>query len=494
MDEFEQLIPNKLTIGIQGRLSIRILLKDLKTAMMKLFSIVVSSFAVLGVLLLATCGGKATDPKPEPPAPTFATITVNTASVKQEMVGFGGALTWYSNWVTSSSKKTEMANLMFTDLGIDIIRFKNWYYPDSYPTDKTTTTMSDDNSKALWDVTNELYQLAKDRNPNVKILLSSWGPPAYLKSNGSTRQGTLKKDAGVFMYDAFADYWVDVLDHVPFNPDYISIQNEPTFVTAGWTTCEWATVQSTSLPDYNIAFNKVYDKIKNRTLPPAMIGPESQDVSTFVSFANILKTNANCPVLAYHPYNINSGTASSAINSSLQSIGSIAEKPNFLTEFSDNLNWFNTALFIHRSLVYANSSAYIYWKLAWSTPTTGEDAGMISVTSGGNYTVTPYYHLIKHFSKNIDAGYHRVDATSSNAALYTSAFTSPDGKKVTVIIINSGATSNSIKTTITGKTIGSINIVQSKESSYYKTVALASLDDEIALPAQSITTIVYTLP
>ena len=73
-------------------------------------------------------------------------------------------------------------------------------------------------------------------------------------------------------------------------------------------------------------------------------------------------------MFGYHPYDINSNTPASQIKSSLQSIANYNTKPNIMTEYSDNLSWFNTALFIHNTLVYANSSGYIYWKLVWAQP------------------------------------------------------------------------------------------------------------------------------
>jgi len=410
------------------------------------------------------------------------------------MIGFGGALTWYSNFVTGNNKVNDIADLMFTDLGIDIIRFKNWYYPDNYPTDKTTTTMSADGSNAAWTATNTLYNLAKQRNPNIKILFSSWGPPASLKDNGKLPEGTLKKDnSGLFMYDGFAQYWSDVLDHVPFNPDYISIQNEPTFVNAGWTTCQWSNIETTSLPSYNTAFNKVYDKIKTRAYVPVMAGPESANIPAFVTFANDLQNNANCGIYAFHPYDVSSSTVGSTINSSLQSVGNFSTKPSLMTEFSDNLDWFNTALFIQRALQYANISGYVYWKLTWNTPTSGTDAGMISVASASStsaYTVTPFYYLIKHFSKYVDAGHHRIDASSSNASLFTTAFVNPNSTQLTIVVVNNGAQTQ-VDFSATGKTIGSMSAYQSiSGSTYYQTVAIASPTQVITIPAQSITTVV----
>lgn len=467
----------------------------MKQSMKENWMIGTSVMILTSCLLISSCGGDSgEDPEPEPPVSKATAITLDPTVTHQEMVGFGGALTWYSTWMTSSVNKTQMADLIFKDLGIDIIRFKNWYYPDDYPTVKTTTAMGDDGSKAHWDATNELYTLAKARNSNVKILFSSWGPPQSLKSNNSTRLGTLDKDVnGDFMYDDFATYWADVFDNLPFNPDYLSIQNEPTFLNSGWTTCQWAAAETSALPDYNIAFDKVWNKIKDRTNPPVMIGPESQDVPTFAAFANVLKNKAHCGFYAYHPYNINSGTTADAISQSLSSIGSFTTKPNIMTEFSDNLNWFNTATFIQTALTKANSSGYIYWKLVWATPTSGTDAGLVSVTNSGTYTVTPFYYLIKHFSKHIDAGYTRIDAKTSQTNLLISGFKNVAGNKITLIIVNKASTAATIDPTITGKTVTAIEGYQSKENSYYKTMDGLSADKDIELMGSSITTLVFTV-
>ncbi|MBN8576297.1 MAG: hypothetical protein J0L66_05110 [Cytophagales bacterium] len=459
--------------------------------------------AIIIALMVACNGGQpTTEITPPTPVSDSISVTLNLSVKKQEMIGFGGALTWYSNWLTTHSKVTEMADLMFSDLGIDIVRFKTWYYPDNYPTNKLVSNMSsngdNDYAKAHWDATNQLHQLAKARNPNIKVLLCSWGPPASLKDNGKLQEGALKKDANGFMYNEFADYWDDILDYTPFNPDYISIQNEPTFTTAGWTTSKWSISETSLLPGYNTAFTKVFDKIKNRAHVPVMVGPESQDIPTFTPFVNVLKDNPNCPVFAWHPYNVNSTTTASAITASLKSVGSFSTKPNMMTEFSDNLGWYNTALFIQESLIHANTSAYIYWKLMWATPSSGEDAGMISTGSSPTspYQVTPYYYLIKHFSKNIDAGYHRVETTTATipaSNLVTSAFVSPDEKKVTVIVVNNGTTPAKVHFQITGKTAKGISIVQSKEDSYYKTINTSSPTKSISLAAKTITTVVLDI-
>jgi glucuronoarabinoxylan endo-1,4-beta-xylanase len=445
------------------------------------------------ILFAISCSSDNSEPTPISNDPDAIKVVVDTGTTFQEMIGFGGALTWYSPLLTGSSSKNQIADLIFTDLGIDIIRFKNWYYPDNYPSVTSTSVMTDDNSKVHWDATNELYTLAKVKVPDVKILLSSWGPPANLKSNASTREGTLKRDgSNNFMYDEFAQYWEDALDHIPFTPEYLSIQNEPTFINSGWTTCKWSASETTDLPSYVTAFDRVHDKIKTRINSPILIGPESQDIPTYASFANLLKTRDYCGALAYHPYNINSSNSTNV--SGLQSIAQTSIKKNMMTEFSDNLDWFNTGLFIQSSLTEANTSAYIYWKLIWAEPSSGsENAAMVSITNAGQYTVTPFYYLIKHFAKNIDAGYTRISTKTNDSNLSTSGFTSPDKSKITVIIINRASSSKQIQFDIPGKTVSSFTAVQSKESSYYKNIEITDFAKPITLQAKSITTIVIPI-
>lgn len=471
---------------------------------MKFTSVIVRAcFFVVSAMLFSCRSETPEDETTEPdPVSDSVTITVKTADKRQEMIGFGGALTWYSNWLTTNSKANEMADLMFTDLGLDIVRFKTWYYPDNYPANKGVDNMSNsgdnDYAKGHWDATNQLYQMAKDRDPKIKILLCSWGPPVSLKDNNRLREGTLKKGTGGFMYDEFAEYWNDVLEYTPFTPNYISIQNEPTYVNSNWTSCRWAITETSTLPGYNTALNKVFDKIKSRTPLPLIIGPESQDMQTFTSFVNVLKDNPNCPVVAWHPYNVNSTTSAATIASSLKDLGGLSSKPSMMTEFSDNLSWFNTALFMQEALTEANTSAYIYWKLFWATPASGEDAGMISAGSTQNspYQVTPYYHLIKHFSKNIDAGYFRVEtATSTKPAsdLFTSAFVSPDAKKVTVIVVNNATTAANVNIAVDGKTTTGMTVTQSKEGSYYTSIPVTSVTNALSVPGKSITTAVLDI-
>ena len=259
----------------------------MKRSMLQSFPTKLTKYFLISALVFGmSCSDDEPDPNggnptPDPdPTDNSIKITVDPSTTYQEMVGFGGALTWYCDRVTSSAKKNEILDKMVNDLGADIIRLKNWYYPANYPTNKTPDQMEVSWFKQSFDATNELYDLIKTRNSNTQVLLSSWGPPSVLKDNNNLNEGTLKKEGGKFVYDQFATYWEDILDHISFTPDYLSMQNEPNYTNPGWETCMWSSSETATLPGYANAIDTLYQRIKDRTDLPVIIGPESANLSS----------------------------------------------------------------------------------------------------------------------------------------------------------------------------------------------------------------------
>lgn len=450
--------------------------------------------AIIMVGLLYSCTDDENEPIIEPnPVPDGESLVVKPTIQYQEMIGFGGALTWYSDRVYNSSKKEEIYQLIFEELGMDMLRLKNWYYPLDYPQNKSPETMLTSGDKTMFEATNEFYNKAKEYNPDIKVLLSSWGPPPGLKSNDHLREGTLKQDENGFMYDEFAQYWVDILDYNAFSPDFISIQNEPSYINPGWTTCQWRPNETQSLAGYEEAFDSVYARIKDRPDAPVMIGPESANSSAFKDFAPVVKDKDYCPLYAWHPYSFNESTSMSSIENTLKSMfSSFDNKPNIMSEYS-TLSWFKTARFIQQTLKHANSSAYIYWELVWGN-VSNKDQAMIYVDNSGNYTVNPFYYLIKHYSKFIDAGYTRIDVTATQSTMEITAYLNPAGDQLTLIAINSAGTmSKEFVVEVEGYEITLSNGFQSKVGNYYNDISEMEFDRSILFPGSSITTLVFNL-
>lgn len=430
------------------------------------------------------------------PAPVTSTITPSSSF--QDMVGFGGALTWYADRVISSASKNTICDLMFTDLGLDILRLKNWYYPVNYPTNKSTATMDPAHFKNSFDITNELHTLAKARNSNIDVLLCSWSPPKALKSNNALPEGTLKQNSGQFMYKEMAQYWVDILDNISFVPEYISIQNEPGYVNAGWETCEWRPTESGGLPGFDIALDSVYNRIKDRPNVPKILGPEPENLgaalwngslNTFREFSTPIKNKPYLYGYNYHLYNYAGGAGSIAASNLNIIRDEFGNHPNFMTEFSsENYNWIDVARMVHANLVEANTSAYIYWELIWdyASPST-----MIGMDVAGNYIVKDNYYAIKHFAKYIDKGYTRIAASGSNATLNLTAFRNPAGNQITVVAINNHTSIQPLTLSLSGgASVLNAQAYQSVAGNYWQNLGAVNLATVQNLPGKSLTTFV----
>lgn len=469
----------------------------MSNTMKTLLNIVLCSTILIGLIVACSDSNPASPegdteipPVEDPIVEPDATTIVDVNETYQTMIGFGGALTWNSVRIINSSKKDELIDLIAEDLGMDILRLKNWYYPVGYPENKEPNQMVIDWHKPLFDATNELYDLVIGKSPEIKVLFSSWGPINTLKSNDRLFRGTLKKQGGEFMYDEYAAYWEDVFDHITFMPDYLSIQNEPTWV-ADWETCEWRPAETEEFPSYEIAFNMVAENLNKLENPPIMVGPESANLSFegFDAFALELQDNPNLDIYGYHPYNFNNDTPLSDMKALLSQMGqNFSDKPNMMTEY-DGLDWMKTAQFINLTMREANTAAYIYWKLVWDAES---EESMIMIDDSGNYELTKFYYLMKHYAKFVDEGYLRVDVSSDNSELDQVAFLSPDGDLLTVISVNPTTSDIAVEYSVSGREVGSGMAYQSLEEDPYRVIDGFN-NDIFSLKSQSVTTVVLEL-
>ncbi|MEX0322698.1 MAG: hypothetical protein AB3N63_11100 [Puniceicoccaceae bacterium] len=436
------------------------------------------------------------------PAQSPVTATLDPSTHHQTMVGFGGALTWYSNWVFHGSNADAINQLMFEDLGLDIVRFQNWYFPDDYPNNKDVAGMPDESH---WDGTTDFYESAMSYNPDIKVLLSSWGPPATLKSNDDSRNGgTLKKVEGEFVYDQYAQYWVDTLDRLEFVPDYLSIQNEPGY-TASWTSCVWRPTETEDFAGYDKAIDAVYDVIKDRPEQPLLIGAEVENIGNtqwdnslniFREFTTPLKSRDHVVGYAYHLYNIWRIDKIDTVIPQMHIIrDEFSEKPSFMTEYSREFaGWLETSRIIQNSLIEANTSAYFHWKLAWIAADNPEqESTMISVNWAGDYAIHENYYAIKHFSKFMDAGYIRVGMSGSDSTLRISAFIRPDGRNLVIHALNAATGERSVDWNLATSDVASVMAVRSTEGSLFTDIGSQDLSQQHNLPAESLTTYVIDL-
>lgn len=465
-------------------------------------------FPVLGALLggalaVGACG-QAEDP-------TNVSVTIDATVSHQTLEGFGAATAYLPDLL--SARTDDIFQVLFVDSGLDILRLGNWYQNQS-SIDATPDTPFSDSAQV------QIVQKAAAARGGTppKILMSAWTPPAYLKSNGVTRPpwgeagqtfpaGTLIQSGGAYAYGEYADWWVRALQAYAAQgvvPDYVSIQNEPDFFTRYWETClfgasEGASIEGIPVAGYGQALNAVYHAIQSSDLasPPVLLGPETTGflggvVQRYTDGVDLAQLGG----IAHHLYGSTEDNPNPDwFNGSMRAVGAAATEvglPTFMTEYSPNTpTLFDTAWLMSNALTVENVSAYIYWELVWSPmPPTGL-VTIESPSADSTYTINDTYYALKHFARWTDPGWVRVDATSSVAAVRISAFVSPDGGSLTLVLLNTGGKDHVVAVSLGGFAYGSQAVYRTSGDSERTAPVAPDSEGNILLPPRSIATVTY---
>jgi glucuronoarabinoxylan endo-1,4-beta-xylanase len=413
---------------------------------------------------------------------------VNIRETHQTMEGFGASIAWYAGWLTAHPNKDDIYYYIFDELGLDILRLRNEYRnnPVNFAPDCA-------------EIVGAMYDYSEY---TPKILISSWSPPADLKSNNSTEGGgTLKKENDEYVYGAFAQYWVDALaayKSIDIEPSFISIQNEPAY-TADWESCILRPVETATEAGYGKALDSVYQAFQQLEFPPKILAPEDQGIgyNSFQTYVNNLNRD-HCDGYAYHLYNGGDGNVHpDAFNTNLASIAnSYSDKPIFQTEY-DYGDWFNTAWLMHDCLVNGNVSAYLYWPLVWAW----ESSGLVQMENPWNqgswtteegYLVSQTYWAFRQYSKFINAGWKRVSTEVDSSIIRMSAYVSPEVDSLTIVILNTGSEDKNFTIDIIDFSITDGQIVRTSETEQGEIIGNYTGLTGLSLPGRSITSIQMT--
>ena len=418
------------------------------------------------------------------PAEPTAKSQIDINKRYQKIEGFGASGAFRTMEFVSNKHKAELYKLLFKDLGIDIFRIRNTY---------------DINSNDFRD-TAEIVKGGKAAlGGNLKILISSWSPPAYLKSNGSTIGGTLAKKDGKYVYDEFAQWWLDSLlayKKAGVKADYITMQNEPDF-EAKYDACIFSPSSDTNMAAYDAAAEAVWQKLNTKmgSSMPKMLDPETMGFSNAPGYIEKLNSSHTYGY-AHHLYDCSGcGSAPDRLIPKMVSFTKFnsqhGDKPLFQTEYEFEPNsWtgaMNTAILMHNSLTIEQAASYLYWDLFWSP-----GSGMVSLDDANSYTIKPVYYAFKQFSAFTDPGWQRVDAATENTGLRMSAYISQDNKKLTAVIINTADIDIALDCSFKGFSASKGEIYRSSQTEKCVNVGIYKENEPLKLPANSITTLVLS--
>ena len=406
-------------------------------------------------------------------APTVSsTAAFSFTTANQTILGFGGAEAFYGSYLDNHPNESQIMTALFDPvqgLGITFLRLQNNYY--NYST--SNPSFDPDNIK-LFTAT----QAALGSAPSV--LLSSWTPPASLKSNASidgctqTTNGNCSGGFGTlaqvpggsgYNYAGFGQFWLSSLQAYAAQglvPNYISIQNEPDYAPS-YVGCLFNPTEApvttygttTSYASYGKAFDAVYQAINGGSLTsiPKMIGPEAFTVANAPSLLTEAPPSEIAAV-AHHLYGVSSTNGNPQGNIVPEQALAAADPTQlkFETEYYQ-VPAFDNAVQIHQALTVANDNVYLYWGLTWpsvlSNGISTDQAGLLYIDNPfapstwaypNGWTYNDAYYVMKGYSYFIRPGYIRYNASVTNADEDVSVYQSPDQTRTVIVLLNTSTT------------------------------------------------------
>jgi glucosylceramidase len=388
------------------------------------------------------------------------TLTMDTTDIKQEIEGFGAALTGSSAYLMKNmtdAARQKLLKDLFTDAGIDMkymrlcigtsdFSMDNYTYcDDCSPTDLSNFGIPDIDRRDLLPVLKEILAL----QPHMRLLSSPWSAPAWMKDNNDLYGGYFKTDQAV--YNALAQYFVKYVQAFAaegITIDAITLQNEPEH-------------QINTYPTMFMARGQQRDVVRD------YLGPqfEAAGITTQIQiwdhnfdayqYPLTILNDANAKRyvggVAWHGY----GGRPSLI---ARITSAHPDVPIYFTEQSGG-GW-NTDDPIGNMLYYMKdfivptinqgSRNFLMWNLALDASGGPKVEGLggcadcrgVVTISGNGYSRNEEYYLLGHFSKFVKTGAYRIGYTLSSTKpnnMDFSTFLNPDGSKVIVAFNQSGA-------------------------------------------------------
>ena len=319
------------------------------------------------------------------------TCTVNAAATNQKIDGFGAGVVFLNNGIErlTDAQMDLLYGTTDTQAGLTLLRVR--IAPDG-------------------DNTNNLLDAQKAHARGARILATPWTPPAAMKDNNSTIQGSLLPS----QYGAFVTYLNNYASYMAANNAplaVISLQNEPDWA-ATYESCLWTAEQfRTFCRDFAGAI----------TVPVMM--PESLNFSPALSdpTVNDLVAVGHIDYVGGHLYGATIRDYPLARSRGL---------PLWMTEFLLNDQTIESAVATGRQisdcLSVGNMSAYIWWKCI------GDANGLLNAAG----VPQPRSCVMAQFSRFVRPGDFRVDVPANSGPLGITAFKDAPSGRFAIVAVN----------------------------------------------------------
>jgi len=380
-------------------------------------------------------------------ANTYPFVDVDSTQTFQTVDGFGFTLTGGSAYVINQmdaiSKAALLKELFGSDslsIGISYLRLSigssdlnaSVFSYDDMPSGQTDTGLT---HFSLAADTSDLIPILKQIvaiNQSIKIIAAPWSPPVWMKDNNNSVAGSLLPA----YYNVYAQYFVKYIQQMKLNGitiDAITPQNEP--------------LNPNNNPSMVMQATDEASFIKNN------LGPAFQSAGIT---AKIIVYDHNCDRPDYPETVLSDAAANVFVNGSAfhlyaGDISALSQVHNlypnkqlYFTEqytastgnFAGDLQWHIQNVIIGSMRNWSRNA--LEWNLANDASFGPHTPGGCTTCKGGltisgsSITRNVGYYIVAHASKFVPAGSVRISSTITSV-LQTTAFLTPDGKKVLIV-------------------------------------------------------------
>jgi glucosylceramidase len=382
---------------------------------------------------------------------TMPTVTVDTGTLCQSMVGFGAAFTETSVWNLTqmgAEKTKEILNAYFNPYTGSGYTFTRTHINscDFCIANYCYDTVAGDYTLDHFDISHELkWMIPRIKEaaavPGSDFILfgSPWAPPAWMKTTNQMLHGGELKPA---CYAAWALYFVKYIQEMEKNgvPIWgVTIQNEPEYSPDFWEGCRYT-------PEQERDFLKNYlgpaFKQHNRDEKIMVFDHNKDHVAVWAS--TIMGDTAAAKYAwgtAYHWYTGDQFDNLAAAHTAAPAKQLIGTECSLYD--SDFRQYSGGERMAHGMIGDINnwSAGYQTWNLVCDVTNLGpSDAGtkcpspiMVNVSTK-SVEYEPDYYYMTHFSRYVRPGAVRLKSSSDNANIETVSFKNTNGSIVTLVL------------------------------------------------------------
>jgi len=379
-------------------------------------------------------------------------ITIDPNTSYQNILGVGASFTdssaYLINSVLSPADRDALMERLFSQdngIGISFIRnpmgssdfSRTFYSYDDQATGQTDEDLSDFSiDHDLIDII-PLVKQAQALNPNLKVMMSPWSPPAWMKTSGSMVGGSLKST----YFDQYAQYFVKTIQAYQaqgIDLFAITVQNEPLYVPKNY-------AGSGMSPDQQASFikNALKPAFKAAGIDTLILAYDHNWDRKDYPLTVLEKAGDDVDGVAWHVYGGN-------VISQTEVYREYPEKDVYFTEASGGewippfeqafLSQIKTGIDVFRNY----SRTYVLWNMALDetngpvVPNFGRSTcrGVVTVnqqTKALTYNLD--FYTLAHFSDFLKKDAVRIESSKAEGNFTSVAFMNPD-KTISVVVYN----------------------------------------------------------